>query len=96
VGDPDDGHVVVANLVHILQVGRLHEGVDAGEVGQLAAGERGDVAVHDAFGRFKTQALGLINFLLPACERQLAFLLERLHAFAGMRTLKGPVGVRWR
>ena len=77
MGHTDNGDVVVADLVHILQVGSLHEGVDAGEMRQLTTGEGGDVAVNDALGCFKTEALGLIDFLLPAGEGQLAFLLQR-------------------
>ena len=90
MGYTNDGDVVVAHLVHIFQVGRFHEGVDAGEMRQFTSGEGGDVAVNNAFGGFKPEAFGLVNFLLPAGEWKLAFLLECLHAFAGMRTLEGP------
>ena len=96
MGDADDGDIEIAHLVHILQVGRLHEGVDAGEVRQLTPGEGGDVAVDDAGGRLKAEALGLINFLLPAGEGKFAFLLQCLHAFAGVRTLECPGGIRRR
>ena len=92
VGHTHDRHVVLAHPVHILQVGGLHEGVDAREVGQFTAREGGDVAVNDALGRFKPQALGLIHFLLPAGERQTAFLLEGAHPLTGMQTFEGAGG----
>ena len=34
-GDPEDGCVVVADELGVLDVGRLHEGVDPGEVREL-------------------------------------------------------------
>ena len=40
--DAEHGGVVLADVAHVLDVGRLEEGVDAGEMGQLAAGEGRD------------------------------------------------------
>ena len=47
MGYTDDSNVELANAIHILDVGRLHEGVDARKVGQLTSGKGRDVAVDD-------------------------------------------------
>ena len=65
MGYADDGDVVLADLIHVLQVRRLHEGIDAGEVRQFTSRKRGDVAINDALSRLQAETLGLINFLLP-------------------------------
>jgi hypothetical protein len=39
--------ILLVVLVDVLDIGRLQEGVDAGEMGQLAARERGDALVDD-------------------------------------------------
>ena len=71
-----DRHVEFADAVHVFDVGRLHEGVDARVVGQLATREGGDAPVDDALGRFQAVAVGLVDLLLPAGEGQGQFLLE--------------------
>ncbi|QNI42542.1 hypothetical protein SynA1528_01512 [Synechococcus sp. A15-28] len=60
---------------------------------QFASRKRGDVAVHDALGCFEAKTLGLINFLLPAGEREFPFFFERSETLAGVRSLEGPSGV---
>ena len=51
----EDRYVVRAALAHILQVGGLEEGVDAGEVGQLAAAERRDRPIDDRVGALQAE-----------------------------------------
>ena len=68
---------------------RLHEGVDAREMGQLTARKRGDAPVDDALGRFQTPAVGLIDLLLQAGEWQGALLLKSTHAFTRVHAFEG-------
>ena len=48
--DAEHGRVVLADVAHVLDIGRLEERVDAGEMGQLAAREGRDRAVGQALG----------------------------------------------
>ncbi len=63
-----DRHIELADAVHVFDVGRLHEGVDARVVGQFTAGEGGDAPVDDALSRLEPMAQALIHLLLPAGE----------------------------
>src|SRR5579872_2179531 len=49
-GYSDHRSVVFADVAHILDIGRLHEGVDAGKMRQLASREGRDFAVGQALG----------------------------------------------
>ncbi len=89
MGYTNDGVVKFANAVDVFDVRRLHEGVDAREVGQFTSGEGGDVAVNNAVGSFQAEAMGLVNLLLPTREWQGALLFESTLAFCWMRTIKG-------
>ena len=51
----EDRYVVRAALAHILEVGGLEEGVDAREVGQLAAAERRDRPIDDRVGALQAE-----------------------------------------
>ena len=73
MGHTDDRHVKLADAVDVLDVGGLHEGVDARVMGQLSARERGDAPIDDALRRLKAVAQALVHFLLPAGEGQAAF-----------------------
>jgi hypothetical protein len=66
MGHPHDGNVKLTNPVHILDVRGLHEGVDAGVVGQFPSRESRDAAIHNALGSFEAVAKALIHLLLPA------------------------------
>src|SRR4029079_18399312 len=61
----EHGHVVLPAPTHVLEVGRLEERVDAGEVRQLAPGEGGDSLVDDRVraGQAELEAAG--DLLLP-------------------------------
>ena len=52
MGHTNDGDVELTDAIHILNVGRLHEGIDARKVGQLTSGKGRDVAVDDALSGF--------------------------------------------
>ena len=60
----EHGDVVLAAAAHVLQVRRLEERVDPGEVRQLAAGERGDAAVDDGVGARQAQLQAAGDLLL--------------------------------
>ena len=51
----DEGRLEVADLADVLAIGRLHEGVDAGEGRLMAAAEQRDVAIDDGVGGFKSE-----------------------------------------
>ncbi len=59
------GDVELAAAPHVLDVGGLEERVDAGEVGQLAAGERRDAPIDDGVGALQTQLQAAGDLLLP-------------------------------
>src|SRR5262245_151482 len=63
-GGADKGSFVVADLADVLAEGRLHEGVDAGEGGLMAAAEQRDVAVDHRVGGFKTEFEGPLDLLV--------------------------------
>ena len=88
VGNAQHGNVIVADLIHILQVGSLHEGVDAGVVRQFTAREGGNPPVHDACRSIEPEVAGPVHLRLPTGQRQLTFLFKGLHPLAGMLTLK--------
>ena len=85
-----------AYLPYVLKIRRLHEGVDARVMGQLTARKGGDVAIHDAVGRFQAQALGLIHLLLPSGEGQTLLFLKGRHPLTGMAALEAPGGATGR
>mgnify|MGYP003889784107 CR=1 FL=1 len=72
-------------------------------IGLIEARTVSHSAAQQIFGRMADQpgaqpkalaeALGLIHFLLPAGERQAAFLLEGAHPLTGMQTFEGAGGV---
>ena len=68
-GRAEDSNVVLAGAAHVLDVGRLQEGVDAGEVRQLAAAEGGDRAVLDRVGALEAE-LKAAGDLLVALRRR--------------------------
>mmetsp|Transcript_75505 Transcript_75505/g.233583 ORF Transcript_75505/g.233583 Transcript_75505/m.233583 type:complete len:239 (+) Transcript_75505:553-1269(+) len=74
-GRADDRGVVEADVLHVLDVGSLHEGVDACEVRQLPARHHGDVAVLDGAGRLQAQLFGTFNLRCPPVGGQLGLLL---------------------
>ena len=92
MGNAHHRHVKFADPIHILEIGRLHEGVDARVMGQLTARKGGDIAVHDAVGRFQSQALGLIHLLLPSGEGQALLFFQGRHPLTGMAALEAPRG----
>src|SRR5262245_46458334 len=63
-GGADKGSFVVADLADVLAEARLHEGVDAGEGGLMAAAEQRDVAVDHRVGGFKTELEGPLDLLV--------------------------------
>ena len=85
----EHGHVVLPAAPHVLDVRGLEEGVDAGEVRELAAGERRDPPVDDGVraGQAQLQAAG--NLLLPPRGRQPGL---RADGEAGLRAVvaRGP------
>ena len=85
----EHGDVVLAAAAHVLEVGRLEEGVDAGEVRQLAAGERRDAPVDDGVraGQAELEAAG--DLLLPLGGRQLGLALDGVARPRG-RSCRGP------
>ena len=93
MGYPHDRHIKFTDPVHILDVGGLHEGVDARVVGQFTSGEGGDAPIDDALGRFQAVAQALVHFLLPAGEGQGPFFLQGGHPLGGMAPLKGARSV---
>ena len=72
--------VVLAAAAHVLHVRRLEEGVDAGEVRQLAAGERRDALVDDGVGARQAELQAAGDLLLPLRGRQLGL---RAHGESG-------------
>src|SRR4029450_8794180 len=54
-GRTDKGRFEIADLADVLAVGRLHEGVDAGEGRLMAAAEEGDIAIDDGGGGFEAE-----------------------------------------
>nr|WP_197946047.1 hypothetical protein [Phytohabitans suffuscus] len=80
-GRAEHRHVVLAAAAHVLQVGRLEERVDAGEVRQLAAAERGDATVHDGVraGQAELEAAG--DLLVPLGGGQLRLALHGVARF---------------
>ena len=66
----EHGDVVLAAAPDVLQVRRLEEGVDAGEVRQLAAGERRDPPVDDRVGAGQPHLQPAGDLLLPLRGRQ--------------------------
>src|SRR6266568_1961548 len=79
-GHADDGGVVFANLSDVLDIRRLEEGVDAGEMRQLAAGEGRDRAVADAVRAGKPVLEAPLELLLPTGVADLRLGLRRLPA----------------
>ena len=69
--DADDGRVVLADIADVLDVGRLEEGVDAGEMRQLAAREGRDRLVGQAVGAGQPHVERPLLLLAPALLGQL-------------------------
>ena len=67
----EHGDVVLAAAAHVLDVRRLEEGVDAGEVRQLAAAEGRDALVDDRVGAGQAELQAAGDLLLPLRGRQL-------------------------
>ena len=96
-GRAEHRDVVLAAAAHVLQVGRLEEGVDAGEVRQLAAGEGRDALVDDGVraGQAELEAAG--DLLLPLGGGQLGLALDggpRLGAVAVVQRRITAIGHR--
>ena len=88
MGYADNRHIKLADAVDVLDVGGLHEGVDAGVVGQLTAREGGNAPIHDALGCLEAVAQALIHLLLPTGERQGTLLFQSRLTFGGVTTLE--------
>src|SRR5205807_2482864 len=80
----EHGDVVGTAGAHILDVGRLEEGVDPGEVRQFAAREGGNPLVHDGIGALEAEFQPAREFFVPFGGRQVRFGLDRV---AGFRTV---------
>ena len=72
--------VVLADIVDVLDIRRLEERVDAGEVRQLAARKRRNRLVGQAVGAGQAHVERPLPLLLPARARQFSFRLQRLPA----------------
>src|SRR6185437_6859104 len=86
----DEGSFELADLADVLAIGRLHEGVDAGESRLVAAAEQRDVAVDDRVGGFEAElqrSPDVLVLLLLRDARQL------LHRSCAIRVL-APDAVR--
>ena len=66
-GNADHGSIVFRDVAHVLDIGRLHEGVDAGEMRQLAARERRNIAIGQAVGAGQPHIQRPLPLLAPAC-----------------------------
>ena len=85
----DDGGVVLADVVDVLDIGRLEERVDAGEMRQLAAREGRDRLVGEAVGARQPHVERPLLLLAPTRLGEAAFRLERLPALR-----RQPVEIR--
>ena len=74
------GGVEMADIGHVLRIGRLQEGVDAGIVGQFTAREGGDGAVLHRFRRRQPHAQRPLPLLLPFLRGQFRLRPRRLPA----------------
>ena len=77
----DKGCLEVADLADVLAIGRLHEGVDAGEGRLMAAAEQRDVAVDDRVGRFEPELERPLDILVLLLLRDAG---ERLHGLGAI------------
>ncbi len=90
-GCPEDGDVVLAAATDVLEEGGLEEGVDAGEVRQFPAGERGDPAVHDGVGAREAELETPSDLGLPAGGGELGFPGDGVGRFGTVVVVeKGP------
>ena len=89
--DAQDRRIVLGDVADVLDIGRLQEGVDAGEVGQLAAREGRDGAVGQALGTGQAHVERPLLLLAPAVLGQLALGLDRLPAQAVELVVGGMV-----
>ena len=80
--DAEHGGIVLADVAHVLDVGCLEEGVDAGEMRQLAPGEGRDGAVGQALGARQAHVEGPLHLLGPALAGQPLLRLDRAPALA--------------
>jgi len=90
-GDADDGGIILADILDVLDIGRLQEGVDAGEVGELAAGKGGDRFVGDAVGAGEAHVERPFYLLGPALAGELPFRFDRAPALAVQFFIAGMV-----
>jgi hypothetical protein len=70
----------VPTVAHVLDVGRLEEGVDPGKMRLLAPGEGRDRPVGQALGPGQAHIEGPFHFPVPALAGELAFGVQRLPA----------------
>ena len=85
--------VVLAAAADVLDVGRLEEGVDAGEVRQLAAGEGRDAFVDDGVGARQAELQAAGDLLVPLGGRQLGLALDRVAGLGAVVVVQLGVGV---
>ena len=78
--DADDRRVILADVADVLDIGRLQEGVDAGEMRQLAAREGRDRLVGQRVRAGQAHVERPLLLLAPAVLRQLPLGLDRLPA----------------
>ena len=76
----EDRRIILTDVVDVLAEGRLHEGIDAGEVRQLAAHKSGDTAILDAGGGGQAVIETVLYMGFPGIGGQIFFLLQRFPA----------------
>ena len=89
----DHRGVVFGDIAHVLDIRRLQERVDAGEMRQLAARESRDRLVGQAVGAGQPHVERPLLFLAPSGLGQFAFGVERLPALRGHAVEIGMMAV---